>query len=68
MKKQELIQTILENFTLYYDENTATEEQYAICVNKNLPELLQAINEVLKELGESGINDLVKKHLGFDEE
>ena len=53
---------------LYYDENTATEEQYAICVNKNLPELLQAINEVLKELGESGINDLVKKHLGFDEE
>ena len=53
-------------FALYYDAETATEEQYAICVNKNQTELLNAINEVLAELGEDGINDLVKKHLGLD--
>ena len=44
-----------------------TEEQYAICVTKGNTELLNAINEVLAELGESGINALVAKHLGINE-
>ncbi len=50
---------------LYYDADTATEEQYAICVTKGNTELLNAINAVLAELGEAGINALVSKHLGF---
>lgn len=53
-------------YALYYDAETATEEQYAICVNKNQTELLTAINQVLKELGEDGINQLVAKHLGLN--
>lgn len=56
----------LECLAVYIDENTATIEQYAICVNKNLPDLLKAINEVLTELGEDGINALVEKHLGLE--
>ena len=52
---------------LYYDADTATEEQYAICVTKGNTELLNAINSVLSELGESGINDLVAKHLGVND-
>lgn len=58
-------------FAIYYpaDEDNAsdypTEEQYAICVTKGNKELLDAINEVLAELGESGINSLVSKHLGI---
>ena len=52
---------------LYYDAETATEEQYAICVTKGNTELLKAINDVLKELGEDGINALVSKHLGLGE-
>ena len=55
----------LECLAVYIDQNTATIEQYAICVNKNLPDLLKAINEVLTELGEEGVNALVKKHLGL---
>lgn len=51
---------------LYYDADTATEEQYAICVTKGNDELLKAINEVLAELGESGIKALVSKHLGLN--
>lgn len=51
---------------LYYDADTATEEQYAICVTKGNDELLAAINKVLTELGESGINELVQKHLGLE--
>lgn len=51
---------------LYYDAETATEEKYAICVTKGKTELLNAINEVLNELGVDGINNLVKKHLGLD--
>lgn len=43
-----------------------TEEQYAICVTKGNTELLTAINEVLDELGDSGINALVSKHLGIN--
>ena len=52
---------------LYYDAETATEEQYAICVTKGNKELLDAINEVLKELGKDGINKLVAKHLGVSD-
>ncbi|MGN1103302.1 MAG: transporter substrate-binding domain-containing protein [Candidatus Coproplasma sp.] len=55
----------LKCYALYYDEETATEEQYAICVTKGNTELLNAINEVLSELGEDGINQLVSNHLGL---
>lgn len=55
----------LKCYALYYDSVTATEEQYAICVTKGNTELLNAINEVLAELGEEGINQLVSKHLGL---
>ena len=58
--------TQYECAALYYDENTATEEQYAICVTKGKTELLNAINDVLKELGKDGIDALVKKHLGLE--
>lgn len=51
---------------LYYDADTATEEQYAICVTKGNTELLAAINEVLQELGTEGVNALVAKHFGID--
>ncbi len=56
---------------LYYaggegEAPSPTEEQYAICVTKGQDELLQAINSVLSELGESGINELVMKHMGLD--
>ena len=57
---------------LYYDADTATEEEYAICVTKGNDELLQAINDVLAELlvedanGESGIIKLVKQHMGLN--
>ena len=56
----------LECAALYYDANTATEESYAICVKKGNTELLDAINAVLAELGEQGIQSLVKKHLGLE--
>ncbi len=56
---------------LYYDAETATSEDYAIAVNKNQTELLQAINEVLQELldakdanGNNGVEQLVMKHFG----
>lgn len=60
-------------YALYYpasadetaEANFPTEEQYAICVTKGNKELLDAINAVLDELGEKGINALVTKHLGF---
>ncbi len=52
---------------LYYDADTATEEQYAICVTKGNKELLDAINQVLTELGEEGVNALVKRHLGLED-
>lgn len=53
-------------FALYYNVNTATEEQYAIAVTKGNTELLTAINEVLAELGEEGILALVQQHLGLN--
>ena len=43
-----------------------TEEQYAICVTKGQDELLAAINGVLADLGEDGVNDLVMKHMGME--
>lgn len=55
---------------LYYDNGDGTvaptEEQYAICVTKGQDELLKAINDVLAQLGEDGINDLVMKHMGLE--
>ncbi len=52
---------------LYYDVDTATEEEYAICVTKGNTELLTAINTVLAELGTEGIKSLVAFHLGLGE-
>ena len=56
---------------LYYpggegEQPSPTEEQYAICVTKGQDELLSAINEVLAELGEDGINALVMEHMGLE--
>ena len=56
---------------LYYqgDAESADEaavDVYAICVTKGQTELLNAINDVLAELGEKGIQALVNKHLGLD--
>ena len=55
---------------LYYaggeDADFPTEESYAICVTKGNDELLAAINEVLAELGEDGVEALVKKHMGLE--
>ena len=55
---------------LYYKggENEADEaaiDTYAICVTKGETELLEAINAVLAELGEAGIQALVNEHLGL---
>lgn len=56
---------------LYYkggegESDVPTEESYAICVTKGNEELLKAINEVLAELGEDGIEALVKRHMGIE--
>ncbi|MDY4593328.1 MAG: transporter substrate-binding domain-containing protein [Eubacteriales bacterium] len=58
---------------LYYDADTATEEQYAVAVTKGNTELLNAINEVLTEMlntkdgnGKDQIQLLVEKHLGLN--
>ena len=64
---------------LYYEGETisddeAVEESYAIAVNKNHPELLEAFNEVLTEMikkdpkGISEIDRLVIKYMGLAEE
>ncbi len=55
---------------LYYkgaegEADEAAIDTYAICVTKGKTELLNAINEVLAELGKDGIQALVNKHLGF---
>lgn len=55
---------------LYYKggEGEADEpacDVYAIAVTKGQTELLNAINEVLEELGAEGIQALVNKHLGI---
>ena len=55
-----------DGYPLYYDAETATEEQYAICVTKGNDELLNAINKVLTKLiQEDKIDALVQKHLGL---
>ncbi|MBR6737061.1 MAG: transporter substrate-binding domain-containing protein [Clostridia bacterium] len=59
--------TAYKCYALYYNVNTATEEQYAIAVTKGNTELLTAINEVLAELGEQGILALVQQHLGLND-
>ena len=63
---------------LYYaggegEEDSPTSEDYAIAVNKDQPELLEAINEVLTEMlvvndetGTSEVEALVAKHFGID--
>lgn len=56
---------------LYYagtdgEAPSPTEESYAICVTKGNTELLDAINEVLAELGADGIEKLVKQHMGIE--
>lgn len=55
---------------LYYkgadgEADEAAVDTYAICVTKGQTDLLNAINEVLAELGKEGIEALVKKHLGI---
>lgn len=56
---------------LYYaggegEADVPTEESYAICVTKGNEDLLKAINEVLAELGEDGVEKLIKKHMGLE--
>jgi polar amino acid transport system substrate-binding protein len=56
---------------LYYqgganETDEAAIDTYAICVTKGQDELLAAINEVLAELGDSGVQALVNKHLGLN--
>lgn len=58
---------------LYYDSETATEEQYAMCVTPGNDELLDAINDVLTDLlndvvdGKNAIERMVAEHLGLDD-
>ena len=56
---------------LYYkgaegENDEAAIDTYAICVTKGETEILDAINEVLSELGKDGIQALVNKHLGLE--
>ncbi len=56
---------------LYYagaegEAPSPTEESYAICVTKGNDELLNAINEVLEELGTEGVEELIRKHMGLE--
>lgn len=55
---------------LYYkggdgEADSAACDVYAICVTPGQTELLNAINEVLAELGTEGVQKLVNKHLGL---
>lgn len=55
---------------LYYkgsegENDEAAVDSYVICVTKGQTEILNAINEVLAELGKEGIQALVNKHLGL---
>ena len=64
---------------LYYsgptrEEDYPVEESYAIAVNKERPELLEAFNEVLSEMltedaeGKTEIDRLVLKYMGLSDE
>ena len=60
----------LTAYPLYYsgaegEADAPVEEQYAICVTKGNDELLDAINEVLAELGEEKILEMVMEHMGL---
>ena len=57
---------------LYYkggdgEADEAAVDTYAICVTPGQQELLDAINEVLAELGTEGIQALVNEHLGLED-
>ena len=59
-------------YPLYYtgsegEADFPVEEQYAIAVTKGNTELLNAINEVLAELGKDAILDMVMAHMGMGE-
>lgn len=69
----------LDALPLYYsgptrEEDYPVEEAYAIAVNKNRTELLEAFNKVLEEMlvedenGRSEIDRLVLKHMGLSNE
>ena len=69
----------LDALPLYYsgatrEEDYPVEESYAIAVNKNKTELLEAFNEVLAEMltenenGKTEIDQLVLKYMGFSNE
>ncbi len=71
-------QKLIENNTaltcapLYYkgsdgEADEAAVDTYAICVTKGETEILNAINEVLAELGKDGIQALVNKYLGLND-
>lgn len=69
---QQLIknETSLKCAPLYYQGGEGESDEpavdtYAICVTKGQTEILKAINEVLAELGEAGIQQLVNTHLGL---
>lgn len=54
-------------------KDSATQEEYGIAVNKNQPELLKSINEVLSELlakkndaGQNGVEQLVMQHFSLN--
>lgn len=60
----------LKCYPLYYsgadgEADAPVEEEYAICVTKGNTELLNAINEVLAELGEEKIQEMVMRHMGL---
>lgn len=45
-------------------DETLTEEEYAICVNKGNTEILDAINEVIRELKESGeLDEIISNYI-----
>lgn len=69
----------LDALPLYYsgptrEEDYPVEESYAIAVNKDRPELLEAFNDVLREMlyedenGTCEIDRLVLKHMGLTNE
>ncbi len=69
----------LMTLPLYYlgedgEEDYPVEESYAIAVNKQTPELLNAFNEVLTEMlqpkedGKSEIDHLILQYMGFNNE
>lgn len=60
----------LKCIPLYDVDDTGADvtsyDEYAIAVTKGQTEILNAINEVINELGKDGIQALVNKHLGLE--